>query len=244
MKYAPSIAFEEMSGSAKGVTAAKAKGRKYLRNRGYGKKTTTASQSTVKGIFKQLSQSWKNLTVAQIKAWNNLAQSQAGRSILGSSAKISGLNLYQRLNFWIIRCGGNAVANPPALVGVDAPAAATVQLTDQAFNKSVYTFLTDRWLVNVPICLLMLYCFIRWWIIIWHDCDICFHRLILCILWLVILYYKSNVEYAQIFKGFELSKFFVMRQKGVLWQKLLCLVCEENLFIHLRLRRFLTEGLE
>ena len=53
MKYAPSIAFEEMSGSAKGVTAAKAKGRKYLRNRGYGKKTTTASQSTVKGIFKQ-----------------------------------------------------------------------------------------------------------------------------------------------------------------------------------------------
>ena len=36
MKYAPSIAFEEMSGSAKGVTAAKAKGRKYLRNRGYG----------------------------------------------------------------------------------------------------------------------------------------------------------------------------------------------------------------
>jgi hypothetical protein len=134
MKYAPSIAFEEMSGSAKGVTAAKAKGRKYLRNRGYGKKTTTASQSTVKGIFKQLSQSWKNLTTAQISAWNNLAQSQAGRSILGNAAKISGLNLYQRLNFWIIRCGGNAVANPPALVGVDAPAAATVQLNAEEFK--------------------------------------------------------------------------------------------------------------
>ena len=134
MKYAPSIAFEEMSGSAKGVTAAKAKGRKYLRNRGYGKKTSTASQSTVKGIFKQLSQSWKNLTTAQISAWNNLAQSQAGRSILGNAAKISGLNLYQRLNFWIIRCGGAAVANPPALVGVDAPAACTVQLTEQEFK--------------------------------------------------------------------------------------------------------------
>ena len=134
MKYAPSIAFEEMSGSAKGVTAAKAKGRKYLRNRGYGKKTTSASQSTVKGIFKQLSQSWKNLTVAQIKAWNNLAQSQAGRSILGSSAKLSGLNLYQRLNFWIIRCGGAPVANPPALVGVDAPSAATVQLSSEEFK--------------------------------------------------------------------------------------------------------------
>ena len=36
MKYIPSIAFEEMSGSAKGVTAAKVKNRKYIRNRGYG----------------------------------------------------------------------------------------------------------------------------------------------------------------------------------------------------------------
>lgn len=35
MKYLPSIAFEEMSGSAKGVTAAKTRGRKYIRNRGY-----------------------------------------------------------------------------------------------------------------------------------------------------------------------------------------------------------------
>ena len=80
MKYAPSIAFEEMSGSAKGVTAAKAKGRKYLRNRGYGKKTTTASQSTVKGIFKQLSQSWKNLTVAQIKAWTSSSDLPVARA--------------------------------------------------------------------------------------------------------------------------------------------------------------------
>jgi hypothetical protein len=30
MKYIPSIAFEEMSGSAKGVTAAKVKSRKYI----------------------------------------------------------------------------------------------------------------------------------------------------------------------------------------------------------------------
>ena len=36
MKYVPSIAFDEMSGSAKGVTAAKSRGRKYIRNRGYG----------------------------------------------------------------------------------------------------------------------------------------------------------------------------------------------------------------
>lgn len=137
MKYTPSIAFDEMSGSAKGVTAAKARGRKYLRNRGYGGKTGTSSQAGVKSIFKQLSQGWKNLTAQQIQAWNNLAQSQAGRSILGTNAKISGLNLYQRLNFWVIKCGGSAMSNPPVLGGVDAPADATVVLSASAFTLTL-----------------------------------------------------------------------------------------------------------
>ena len=48
MKYIPSIAFEEMSGSAKGVTAAKTMGRKYIRNRGYGGGTRTAAQAAVR----------------------------------------------------------------------------------------------------------------------------------------------------------------------------------------------------
>ncbi len=55
MKYVPSIAFDEMSGSAKGVTAAKSRGRKYIRNRGYCGSTRTSSQSSVKAVFKQLS---------------------------------------------------------------------------------------------------------------------------------------------------------------------------------------------
>lgn len=67
MKYIPSIAFEEMSGSAKGVTAAKTRGRKYIRNRGYGGSTRTEFQASVKSVFKQLSQSWKGLSNAQIK---------------------------------------------------------------------------------------------------------------------------------------------------------------------------------
>lgn len=143
MKYTPSIAFDEMSGSAKGVTAAKTRGRKYLRNRGYGGNTNTSYQASVKSIFKQLSQSWKNLTAAQILAWNNLAQSQAGRSVLGTSAKISGLNLYQRLNFWVVKCGGTAMSNPPTLVGVDAPAQATVVLSDEAFTLTLASIPTS-----------------------------------------------------------------------------------------------------
>ena len=134
MKYVPSIAFDEMSGSAKGVTAAKVRGRKYIRNRGYGGSVRTSAQAAVKSIFKQLSQSWKNLTNAQILAWNALAQTQAGKSVLGTSAKISGANLYSRLNYWIVACGGEALANPPALQGVEAPTEAVVTLTPTKFT--------------------------------------------------------------------------------------------------------------
>ena len=134
MKYVPSIAFDEMSGSAKGVTAAKVRGRKYIRNRGYGGAARTSAQAAVKSIFKQLSQSWRNLTNAKILAWNALAQTQAGQSVLGTSSKISGANLYSRLNYWIVACGGQAIANPPALQGVEAPTEAVITLTPTKFT--------------------------------------------------------------------------------------------------------------
>lgn len=134
MKYIPSIAFEEMSGSAKGVTAAKVRGRKYIRNRGYGGSTRTEFQSSVKGIFKQLSTSWKALSNAQILAWNKIAGTQAGHSVLGSSSKISGANLFMRLNYWIVYCGGEILQAPPTLVGVEAPSEAVITLTAEKFT--------------------------------------------------------------------------------------------------------------
>ena len=143
MKYIPSIAFEEMSGSAKGVTAAKVKTRKYIRNRGYGGSVRTADQAKVKGIFKQLTTMWKSLTSAQILAWNKLALSQEGRSVLGSKAKISGSNLFTRLNYWIVACGGSAVVNPPELVGVENPGAATIACQGETFTLTLASVPTD-----------------------------------------------------------------------------------------------------
>lgn len=59
MKYIPSIAFEEMSGSAKGVTAAKVRGRKYIRNRGYGGGFKTAAQSYLQAALARLEGSYQ-----------------------------------------------------------------------------------------------------------------------------------------------------------------------------------------
>ena len=121
MKYIPSIAFEEMSGSAKGVTAAKMKNRKYIRNRGYGGSIRTSDQAKVK-------------SVEQILAWNKLALSQAGRSVLGTSAKISGANLFTRLNYWVVTLGGQVMVTPPELNSVEAPSTATIVCQGETFT--------------------------------------------------------------------------------------------------------------
>ena len=139
MKYIPSIAFEEMSGSAKGVTAAKMKTRKYIRNRGYGGSVRTADQAKVKSVFKMLTTMWKNLTNEQILAWNKLALSQSGKSVLGTSAKISGSNLFTRLNYWVVTLGGQPMVTPPELSSVEAPSEATV-----VCHGNVFTFQLDR----------------------------------------------------------------------------------------------------
>ena len=43
-------------------------------------------------------------------------------------------NLYSRLNYWIVFCGGEALSNPPALQGVEAPTEAVVTLTPTKFT--------------------------------------------------------------------------------------------------------------
>ena len=139
MKYIPSIAFEEMSGSAKGVTAAKNKGRKFIKNRGYGGRIGTPDQAKNKGVMKMITTSWKSLTNEQILAWNKLALSQEAKSVMGTKAKISGLNLFQRLNFWVVKLGGNIMTMPPTLSGVETPSNATI-----VCNSSAFTFKLDQ----------------------------------------------------------------------------------------------------
>ena len=152
MKYLPSIAFEEMSGSAKGVTAAKTRGRKYIRNRGYGGSVRTSDQASVKAVFKRLSQAWQSLTNEQILAWNAAAGSAEAKSVLGTKTKITGSNLFMRLNYWVVYCSGSIMTTPPALTGVEAPAAATITLTDEVFTFKLASIPTSVTNLKLVIC--------------------------------------------------------------------------------------------
>ena len=133
MRYKPSIAFDRMSGSAKGVTASQNKGAIFIRTRGTGSKKRTADQATIKSIFRMLQQSWKRLHAAEIQAWNNAAKSQSGRRVLGQKAQLTGANLYLRLNFWVVRCGGQPLTSPPLLTGIEQPAVAQTAISGNSF---------------------------------------------------------------------------------------------------------------
>lgn len=56
----------------------------------------------------------QSLINAQIQAWNSAAQSAEAKSVLGTKAKITGSNLFMRLNYWVFFCGGSIMQNPPA----------------------------------------------------------------------------------------------------------------------------------
>ena len=66
-----------------------------------------------------------------------------GRSVLGTGAKISGANLFTRLNYWIVACGGQPVVIPPTLLGVENPSSATIVCQGDTF-----TFKLDQALVD------------------------------------------------------------------------------------------------
>lgn len=111
----PSIAFGGFSGSAKGVTARQVGGRSILSVKCWPTGAATGAQLVRRASLKKIS-----------KSWNKLALSQEARSVLGTKGKISGANLFTRLNYWIVACGGTPETNPPTLVGVENPSSATI----------------------------------------------------------------------------------------------------------------------
>ena len=48
--------------------------------------------------------SYKLLSDAQMKAWENLAEHTTGQSVFGQKAQLSGINLYVRLNANRVMC--------------------------------------------------------------------------------------------------------------------------------------------
>lgn len=62
MKFKPSIAFDEFSGSAGNVTAAKINGRSYIKRKPIPTNPNTEKQQEVRNRFKEIAKAYKALT--------------------------------------------------------------------------------------------------------------------------------------------------------------------------------------
>ena len=110
----PSIAFGGFSGSAKDVTARQVGGRSILTCRTWPTGPTTNAQVARRASLKKIAKSWQLLTNDQRLEWDRLAEGATGITVLGQKAKISGLNLYVRLNSNLVMSGGVMRSDAPA----------------------------------------------------------------------------------------------------------------------------------
>ena len=109
----PSIAFGGFSGSAKGVTARYQDGRSILSLKSYPTGETTIAQLAHRTNFSKINKSYKLLSDAQMRAWENLAEHASGQSVFGQKAKLTGANLYLRLNSNRVMAGETMLLDAP-----------------------------------------------------------------------------------------------------------------------------------
>ena len=133
----PSIAFGGFSGSAKGVTARFQDGRSILSLKAYPTGYATASQLVRRSALSKISKAYKNLTAEEQKTWENLAETVSGKSVFGQKAKLSGSNLFVKLNSNRAYVGeAQLLSSAPAnLVAIP-----TVEFTDYCISENIILF--------------------------------------------------------------------------------------------------------
>jgi hypothetical protein len=105
------------------------RGGNYVRNKVTPVNPRTASQTTVRARLAQYAQSWRNLTQAQIAAWNAAVAGYQKSNIFGDLKSPTGLQLYIKVNNNLIASGGSAISSPAAPKGVSVVTAGVLTYT-------------------------------------------------------------------------------------------------------------------
>jgi hypothetical protein len=116
-------------GKIGGQVLSKNRGGAYMRNKVTPVNPQTASQSTVRSRFGDLSSAWRGLTQAQRDAWNGIVSQYSKTDIFGDLKNPSGLALYQRLNNNLAKIGVAAISTPLATSAVPTVTAGTLTAT-------------------------------------------------------------------------------------------------------------------
>lgn len=104
---------DAISGKIQGTVFARNKGGAYARGRGVVTNPRTPEQMRVRSIFGTVSASWRNLSVAQISDWDNLASETTYQNRLGDTRNYSGKALFQKVNQNRILAGYDLLKDAP-----------------------------------------------------------------------------------------------------------------------------------
>ena len=127
MTYTPGLMVGQLSGKAGSTVAARNRNGSYFRTRVSPVLVRNPRTEAVRASFTQNSQEFRNLTAAQIQAWNSLGGNITRSNSVGAPYTLTGLQAYQSVNRNLATIGQPAVSDPPQQ---SAPAAVVVNGVD------------------------------------------------------------------------------------------------------------------
>jgi hypothetical protein len=110
----------QLSGSVGGVVAGHNKGGQYLRNRSIPVNPNSTRQQAQRNGFGAAAISWRSLTAGQRAAWESYASLTPVINRLGESITVSGFNMYQRTNAFLLGVGLAAITAAPPTPGLSS----------------------------------------------------------------------------------------------------------------------------
>jgi hypothetical protein len=129
MKYAPGAMVGVLSRSIGSTTASHNRFGAYLRGRVIPTNPNTAAQVAQRTSIIARSQEWRALTSTQRAGWTALGLTIVRTDSLGQTYNLTGLQTYTFINRNLVYVGSAVLSTAPTLLGVTAPATATLTAT-------------------------------------------------------------------------------------------------------------------
>lgn len=127
MKYVPSLAIGQLSGSTGSTTASRNRYGSYFRNRVMPANPSTSLQLLWRSRLQTLAQTWKTLSSDNQAGWSALGQLMVRLGSLGEEYNLTGAQAFQSVNSSLLLIGQATVTAPPAFSEV--PALTSLSLT-------------------------------------------------------------------------------------------------------------------
>lgn len=127
IKYSALVS--DMRNSLNGSTLSKNRYGNYIRNKVTPVNPQTSFQQSARQILGNLSSSFRELTLSQIRAWNNAGQDFPFTDIFGDIKHLTGQTLFVKLNANLEKVGSPRISVPPLPVGFPE-----ISITDSTFE--------------------------------------------------------------------------------------------------------------